>query len=217
MLELNMEPRAVAREIGSRYSVTRHRYGWMVDKPFPIGDFSKIAALCSSDGLMHSGIAAYYGAVLAIGEPDDIALWEQEIEASVATFTPPEHRFVSGCRHGLSSLTIVEALTQDESVRRRVHHGIYRSEFQCAWPHDSGDFGRCAVLLSLRPDWVARLPELGGKWPQTPWTKLAAAWGELAALHAAKDDVALTRRLQELTQMPPPQQPPPFAGDKEEE
>lgn len=46
-------------------------------------------------------------------------------------------------------------------------------------PHDPADFGRCARLLELMPEWKARLPEMAAR--SAVWTRLVARWDEIYA------------------------------------
>lgn len=48
------------------------------------------------------------------------------------------------------------------------------------YPFDPDDFGRCYRLLTLSPDWRARIVEMGRY--STEWAALSLAWDELTAL-----------------------------------
>lgn len=63
-------------------------------------------------------------------------------------------------------------------------------------PADADDFGRCSRLLALMPAWRSRVGEMAAYGPE--WRALAAAWGELEALHAAGDTGRLYNRMREL-------------------
>lgn len=56
------------------------------------------------------------------------------------------------------------------------------------FPWDGGDFGRCHRMLLMFPEWRARLPEMGDKYPG--WAPLVKIWSELEKLwpdHGAVD------------------------------
>lgn len=44
-------------------------------------------------------------------------------------------------------------------------------------PHDPSDFGRCARLLGLMPEWRERLPEMAER--SSAWRDLIARWDEI--------------------------------------
>lgn len=46
-------------------------------------------------------------------------------------------------------------------------------------PHDPADFGRCARLLNLMPEWRSRLAEMADRSPA--WRALVASWSEIEA------------------------------------
>ncbi len=48
-------------------------------------------------------------------------------------------------------------------------------------PQDLEDLGRCLRLLKLLPEWRARLPEIGKRYPE--WEVLVANWDHVAAIH----------------------------------
>lgn len=57
------------------------------------------------------------------------------------------------------------------------------ADFMCglkqhgSYPHDPDDFGRCARLLTLYPEWRARLPEMASAGPA--WAALVARWNDI--------------------------------------
>lgn len=53
-----------------------------------------------------------------------------------------------------------------------------------SFPYDPSDFGRCYRLLTLAPEWRARIGEMA-KYSKT-WARLAARWDELTALFEAE-------------------------------
>lgn len=48
-------------------------------------------------------------------------------------------------------------------------------------PYDTDDFGRCYRLLTLFPEWRARLPEVAKRFPK--WGPMVMAWDELTSLY----------------------------------
>lgn len=66
-----------------------------------------------------------------------------------------------------------------------------------AYPHDSGDFGRCLGLLDAVPELrekLAGMAETGRE-----WAALIGAWDELEALHDCGEFQVLSDRIYELT------------------
>jgi hypothetical protein len=181
----------------TKYIIEKHERGYLVIGPLPLCDMQAIARLCSDKGVMDGGVAAHHNATLAIGEPDNMEAWRNEIEDRVKDFTPPENRFLSGTNCGMSSLTICAALTDDDKLRYKAEH-LFGSDFRPNHPHDADDFSRCHYLLTLRADWVLRLGEVAEKYPGTKWNKLAPVWQELTALHEAKKFNELSERIRDL-------------------
>jgi hypothetical protein len=180
------------------YTIEHHPHGVLVIGPVPLGDFAALTKLVPADGVLHSGVASYYGATLAMGGVAEMEQWAVEIEESVKNFEPPEYRFVSGTQHGVSSLTIVLALSKDEPSLAKARRDRYGRELEPDVPHDSADFGRCRKLLELRPDWAARMPEVAVKFPETKWGRLTPCWDELTALYDAKDYAKLDASIRRL-------------------
>ena len=178
------------------YTIEVHPHGRLVMGPIPISDFAVLSKLVSDKGVIHSGVANYYGASLAMGEPDEMQMWEAEIEASLKDFQPPESRFIHGTHVGVSSKTIIAVLSKDRDVLNAVQHS--QTQFRPDHPYDASDFGRCHYLLTLLPEWVERLGEVAAKYPETKWAALVPAWPELTMLHNAGKRTELGDRIREL-------------------
>lgn len=180
----------------SSYTIERHPHGRLVIGSVPLDDAAGILKLAPEGSILHLGVASYYGACMAFGAKDEMELWAADIEESLKTMQPPELRFVSGIHCGLSSGTIVMALSTDAQARAKIEHrnGMV---FSPNVPYDSGDFSRCHKLLELRPDWVPRIAEVGMKYPETKWPQLAAVWPELMTLFEAKKHKEVTDKIRE--------------------
>ena len=59
------------------------------------------------------------------------------------------------------------------------------------YPHDVDDFGRCARLLALIPEWRARLHLMAGMGPV--WEALAARWDEITASMEAETGIDFSK------------------------
>lgn len=59
-----------------------------------------------------------------------------------------------------------------------------------SYPHDAYDFGRCERLLTLYPEWRARLDEMASV--NACWAALVARWDEIVEAYHA--DMELSRR-----------------------
>lgn len=64
------------------------------------------------------------------------------------------------------------------------------------YPHDGDDLGRCLRLLTLIPEWRARLVEMRSVGPE--WSALVDRWDELVELYAKKDGRALHDRMRAI-------------------
>lgn len=60
-------------------------------------------------------------------------------------------------------------------------------------PHDPSDFGRCHRLLTLMPEWKARLGEVADALPA--WGPLVKAWDELETLYCEECGTGFCRKL----------------------
>lgn len=78
---------------------------------------------------------------------------------------------------GASSLTIVAFMEGPTTPLGSAVIGIGRFSH----PHDVGDLGRCIRLLSIAPEYKARLPEMAQVSPV--WAQLVTHWDELEALY----------------------------------
>lgn len=75
-------------------------------------------------------------------------------------------QWISGGDRGLSSETLWRAMMGREQER-------------VSYPHDPDDFGRCARLLRLIPEWRPRISEMSALHPV--WAALAQRWDEITA------------------------------------
>lgn len=168
-----------------KYTIERYTHGWILKAApgrggVPMEALTELTAMCpSKQAVMATGVANYYGAVFAVGLPRDVAMWEAEIEAILATATDQEYAWYKGTRVGLSSLTIFAALADQKSVwameaKDRVHHGYV--------PSDAPDFERCEFLLCKFPEWRKRLSAVHAMFPGIGWDKLVANWDRLAKI-----------------------------------
>lgn len=63
-------------------------------------------------------------------------------------------------------------------------------------PHDADDFGRCARLLELVPEWIPRLGEVAHACPS--FRRLVRCWPELTRLHERGETAMLTAIIRDL-------------------
>lgn len=59
--------------------------------------------------------------------------------------------------------------------------GVSLNSFVADVPYDPSDFGRCYRLLTLNPQWKARLPEMAEALPR--WRPLIDSWDQLEKLY----------------------------------
>lgn len=103
---------------------------------------------------------------------------------------------------GDSSLTIYEVMTGERRVPRTssmIHDAMAGKRLYFgSWdaPHDADDFGRCARLLELVPEWVPRLGEVAGAYP--PFRRLIRCWPELTALYERGETAMLSVVIKDL-------------------
>lgn len=88
----------------------------------------------------------------------------------------------------VSSMTIYDFMTRGFSSNPNI-------------PQDASDFGRCARLLAVAPEWRARLPELAVAYPM--WQRLVENWDRLTKAFEEKDFEALNTSLRVFTQEGP--------------
>ena len=92
---------------------------------------------------------------------------------------------------GLSSRTIHDVMTGGRSSGccPLPHH-------RANAPHDADDFGRCARLLELIPEWVPRLGEVANVC--LPFRRLVRCWPELTLLYERGDTAMLSVIIRDL-------------------
>lgn len=66
-------------EMGSRYQVHRHRYGWLVFGAVPVGDLATLCRLVPGEQLHDQRVADYYHAAMALCSEADSVLWRKLI------------------------------------------------------------------------------------------------------------------------------------------
>lgn len=74
-------------------------------------------------------------------------------------------KWMTGDDTGISSMALCAFMVSGEICRKHDY------------PRDPGDFGRCARLLLLVPEWCSRVPEMTACGPY--WAALAARWAEI--------------------------------------
>jgi len=89
----------------------------------------------------------------------------------------------------------------DTGISSQTIHDVLRGRPPCptwGWraPWDADDFGRCARLIDLIPEWEARMHEVGDACRE--WRPIADRWGELKALYDAGCIGDLDARVREL-------------------
>ena len=163
-----------------KYTVETTQYGILIYGELPISHMHGISAFFKPEdkAVMHPGIANHYGAVICVVPEANVKEWETEVESRIASL-PREERWIRGLGVGVSAKTIFAALA-DEHYARTVTSS---PRFTPTHPHDADDFSRCYKLLQIFPEWRPRLPEVGAKYPETMWSKLASEWDLLETLY----------------------------------
>lgn len=103
------------------------------------------------------------------------------------TYTSPDE-WARSWDTGVSSMTIYDFMTRGVSSNPNV-------------PQDASDFGRCARLLAVAPEWRARLPALAATYPM--WQRLVENWDRLTKAFEEKDFETLNTSLRVFTQEGP--------------
>lgn len=157
------------------YTVTRHKYGVVVEGLVPLADYGALLRAWAGDGydILDVGIAWHFGVNIVVTSKADSARWRAEIAEKLATKYPDDKpmQWLHGCNVGASSCYLF-ALICDE--QHRQHARIMLSRFTTdfgrddPFPRDSDDWWRCVRMLDvcgwwdrvdavkekLRPEWA---------------------------------------------------------------
>lgn len=156
------------------YTIQKMEHRWLITGRLPLDEIQMITQGMPSGCYLHPGISGKYRTAMCIGLPEELKLWEGEIEESVKGLKPQE-RFLRGTKVGISALSIFTALTDNASLRREAEN-YYETEFHPDVSKDADDFSRCQYLLSLMPEWKSRLREVSERFPKTRWKEIAPQW-----------------------------------------
>ncbi len=90
---------------------------------------------------------------------------------------------------------------RDRGVSSETIHSVLsgqpcHSGFGFGAPYDADDFGRCARLLELVPEWIPRLGEVADACP--PFRRLVRCWPELTRLYERGDTAMLSTIIGDL-------------------
>lgn len=69
-------------ELTSRYTVHRHRFGWLVFGNVPVADMAALCRLVVGEQVHDQRIADYYQATLALVTVEDSVRWRQLVGLS---------------------------------------------------------------------------------------------------------------------------------------
>lgn len=95
---------------------------------------------------------------------------------------------------GVSSRTIYDVMMGTGHLRVVAVPNSWPASWDA--PHDADDFGRCARLLKLVPEWVPRLGEVSAACP--PFRRLVRCWPELTRLYERGDTALLSAVIGDL-------------------
>ena len=162
-------------------------HGILVTDPAPLLELSALMSVwCESYGydIICPEISSYLGAVMAISNEKEAALWRAKIfkEPSIDLGELERINDWPNSQHtGLSSIAIWEVLSGKPWTRS---NDTFRGEI----PYDPQDWLRCYKLLQLIPSWYDRLHEVGDKYPR--WKPFTDNWHKLEAIYERelKDD-----------------------------
>lgn len=169
------------------YIIERWPHGWLLcaakesgQSGIPMMALNECLPMFPADSGVDSGIARYHryarGAVMAVGSPEELGLWREEIEKEIS-WMADEPRWFLGCDTGMSSLAVFSKLTSHkdyankalDEINGKMHH-----------PHDADDFGRCFRLVELM-QWHDRIYEMAPLSPE--WKSICERWQSLCELH----------------------------------
>jgi hypothetical protein len=166
-----------------RYTIEVWPHGWLICGPggaVPLTALGESSKLFPKTAVLATGIPHHFRAsgrpdvVLCVASLAELRKWSAQIEASIA-FLPPEERWWKGLDVGSSSAAVFAVFCHEQfrSAAQETGRG--------AVPRDADDFGRCARLLTLFPQWRENLSRVAAAYPETKWPALVARWSELEA------------------------------------
>lgn len=184
------------------YILERWPHGWLVSPPenqsgIPIQAFAEIETLLNKGKKMvvdgnigHHYITQGKNVTLCIGNPDELKLWEDEINKSIQ-HKPPATRWWQGLDVGSSSATIFGKLVSKDCPQKDAATRFGKGSY----PKDCQELERCFRLLKIFPEWKKELHQVAKAFPQSPWPQIIENW---EALENASTNAERNKILQEI-------------------
>lgn len=169
----------------STFTVEVYPHGIGIRGPLPASMLEALSAMAKpyDYDLIDTGVGGALGLTFFLTNKAGGAAMRAAIAERNAGKAPLE-AWLAGADRGISSNTIVQALTGR----------VLLTDFGPDVPHDAGDFGRCRRLLEAVPEFRPRLAEVAALYPA--WGPFVEAWDELTDLHLKGKWKELNRRIE---------------------